>query len=152
MVDGCHGESSKEAENCNLLLVYLIYPSKNLVADFERNDTSPFSCPSLCHVSIFSFCHSQLLLTSTLLLPRFQRLHIPNHIRILLNTPITTEKTHTRHARNALANPLLILVRLIDHLLRFAVARKVIADKVIIAVVDDGVAESGEAVGVAKGV
>ena len=103
------------------------------------------------HLHFLTF--SCRMLTSTLLLPRRQRLHIPNHIRILLNTPVTTEKAHTRHTCNALADPLLlVLIRLIDHLLRFAVTRKVVADEIIIAMINDGVAKGSEAVGVAKGV
>ncbi len=85
-------------------------------------------------------------------LPGSQRLDIPNHIRILLDTPITAKKAHPRHTRNALADPLfLVLVRLVHQLLRLAIAAEIVADEVVIAMVDDGIAEGGEPVGVAKG-
>ena len=87
------------------------------------------------------------------MLPRRQRLHVPDHVRILLNTPIGAKEPHPAHASNALANPLLlVLIRLIHELLRLAIRCKVVADKVIVAVIDDGVAEGGEAVGFAEGV
>lgn len=42
------------------------------------------------------------------------RLNIPNRIRILLDTSIAAEESHSAHARNTFANPLiLILVSLI---------------------------------------
>ena len=80
-----------------------------------------------------------------------QRLHVPDHVRILLNAAITGEKPHAAHARDALADPLLlILVRLIDEVLRLDIAVEVVADEVVIAVVDDAVAEGREAARVAE--
>lgn len=86
---------------------------------------------------------------STLL--RRQRFHIPNHIRILLNAPITAEKPHATNTSDAFTDPLiLILVRLIHKRMRLDVAIKVIAHEVVIAVIDDGIAERGETSSVAE--
>ena len=87
------------------------------------------------------------------LLLRRQGLNIPDHIRILLDAPIAREETHAAHAADTLADPLvLILVRLVYQCLRLDVACKVIAHKVVIPIESDGIAESVETTGVAKGV
>ena len=80
---------------------------------------------------------------------RHQRLHIPDHIRILLNAAITTEKAHAGHTLNTLADPLLLIfIRLIHQFLRLDIAAEIVADEVIVAVIDDAVAERAEAGGV----
>ena len=82
---------------------------------------------------------------------RHQRLHIPDHIRILLNTAIATEKPHPGHTLNTLGHPLLLIfISLIDEVLRLDIAAEIVADEVIIAVIDDAVAERVEARSVAE--
>ena len=74
------------------------------------------------------------------------------HIRILLNTSITTKKPHalatlvivfSNQAR-------LILIRLIHQLVRLDITIKIIAHEVIIPMIDDRITQSGEAARVAK--
>lgn len=68
-----------------------------------------------------------------------------------MDAPVAAEEAHATHAGNAFADPLvLILVRLIHQRVRLDVAVEVIAHEVVIAVVDNGVAESGEAARVAE--
>ena len=90
-------------------------------------------------------------LSLSLLCLRLYRLHVPDTLRVLVDAPITREKAHTRHARDALANPLvLVLVRLVHQILGLDVAVEVVADEVIVAVVGHGVDEGGELALVAK--
>ena len=108
---------------------------------------------SKCPASQPASITSPLLTYLTKILLRHHRLHIPNHIRILLNASITTKEPHPRHTSNAFANPLiLIAIRLIHQLLRLDVGIEVIADKIIVAVVGDAVAQRAEARGVAEGI
>ena len=87
------------------------------------------------------------------ILLRHHRLHIPDHIRILLNTTITAKKPHPGHTNNALAHPLILIpIRLIHQLLRLDIGIEVVADEIIVAVIGDAVAERVEAGGVAEGV
>ena len=89
--------------------------------------------------------------TINLPLRRLHRLHVPDHLRILVNAPIAAEEAHARHARDALGHPLvLILVRRVDQLVRLAVAVEVVRHEVVVAVVDDAVDEGGELAGVAE--
>ena len=84
---------------------------------------------------------------------RRQRLYIPDALRILLNASVATEEAHPRHARDALGDPLvLILVRLVDERVRLDITIEVVADKVIVAVVADGADEGRELVGVTESV
>ena len=86
-----------------------------------------------------------------LLLGRHHRLHIPNHLRILINTPITTKEAHPAHTSNALRQPLLLIPkRLINQILRLAVAVEVIRDEVVIAMVDDSIRECREGARITK--
>ena len=63
------------------------------------------------------------------------------HIRILLNTPITTKKPHPRHTRNTLLQPsLLIPIRLIHQLMRLDITIEIIAHEIVVAVIGDGIA------------
>ena len=74
-------------------------------------------------------------------LVRRQRLHIPDPLRILLNTPITTEEPHPAHTLNTLPCPLLrVLERLIDQILRLHIGIEIIADEIIVPLVGDAVA------------
>lgn len=101
------------------------------------------------HLSSVQIIHLSLSPANSIL--GRQGLNVPDHIRILLNAPIATEEAHPAHAGDALANPLiLILVGLIHKRMRLDVAVEVIADEIEIAVIDDGVAEGGEAAGVAE--
>ena len=80
-----------------------------------------------------------------------QRLQVPDHFRILLDTPITTEEAHPRNARNAFLQPsVLVLVCLINKLVRFHIAVEIIRDEVVVALVDDAVAKSSEAARIAE--
>lgn len=72
---------------------------------------------------------------------RRQRLHIPDHVRILLDAAIAAEEAHPRYTRDALANPLLLVfIRLIHQFLRLDIAVEIIADEIVVAVVGDAVA------------
>ena len=83
---------------------------------------------------------------------RRQRLNIPDHLRILLDAPVAAEEAHPRHACDTLAHPLiLIFVRFINHFLRLDVAAEIVADQIVIAMVNDAVAKGVEAGGVTKG-
>jgi hypothetical protein len=80
-----------------------------------------------------------------------QGLNIPNHLRILINTPIGAEESHARHTSNAFSDPLLLVLEaLINELLRLAVACKIVRDKIVVTVVNNSVQKSRELVGVTK--
>ena len=107
----------------------------------------------------FHIIHMHKPTTASSLLPphlagdllRRQRLHIPNHLRILLNTAITTKKPHPANTLNAFTDPLLLIaIRLIDQLLRLDIRREIIGHEIVIPIIGDAVAQGAEAVGVAK--
>jgi hypothetical protein len=80
-----------------------------------------------------------------------ERLHIPDALRILVNTPVTREEAHPRHGGDGLCSPFLrVLVALIDELLRLDVRREVIRDKVVVAVVNDTVEQSRKPLGISE--
>jgi len=80
-----------------------------------------------------------------------ERLKIPDHLRILLDTPITAEEAHPSDTRNALFEPsFLILVCFVDHFVRLDIAVEVVRHKVVITLIDDTVAESRKAGSVAE--
>lgn len=117
--------------------------------------TSPFVPSSLPTsfrriLSAWTILRYNLLSTISVvgrLLLRHQGLDIPDHIGILLDAPITREETHAAHTADALADPfVLILVCLVYQRLCLDVARKVVAYKVIIAIVGNGVTKSAEAI------
>ena len=63
-------------------------------------------------------------------------------ISILLNAAIAAEEAHSAHTGDTLLHPtILVLERLIDKRVRFHVAVEIIRDKIIIALVDDAVAQ-----------
>jgi hypothetical protein len=102
-----------------------------------------------CCVSAFRFINSASSPIST----RRQRLHIPDHLRILLNTAITTKEPHPRHTLNRPPRPpLLVPIRLVHQILRLHVAGEVVAHEVVVAVVGDAAAQRAEAAAVAEGV
>ena len=75
------------------------------------------------------------------------------HIRILLNTPITTKKPHACHTRNTLLQPSrLVLIRLIHQLMRLNIRIEIVGHEVIIPMIGDRIAQRGKAARVAKGV
>ena len=77
---------------------------------------------------------------------RRQRLHIPDHLSILLNASITTKKPHPAHALNTFTNPLLLIaIRLVNQLLRLDIRREIIRHEIVIPVVGDAVAQGAEA-------
>jgi len=85
------------------------------------------------------------------LLGRIEGLNTPNLIRILLNAPIAAEEPHPRHRSDALLQPgIRILKGLVHEGMGLDIAIEIIRDEVIIALVDDGVAEGGEPAGVAE--
>ena len=86
-----------------------------------------------------------LLQSTCVSLLRGQRLHIPDALRILVNTSITAEEPHSRHTGDTLADPLiLVLVRLVNQRLCLVVAVEVVRDEVVITMLFDGTDESRE--------
>jgi len=82
----------------------------------------------------------------------FEHTHIPNHLGVLINTPVRAEEAHAGDAGDGLGEPgLLVLVGLVDEPVRVDVALEVVRDEVVVAVVDDGVDERGELARVAEG-
>jgi hypothetical protein len=76
----------------------------------------------------------------SLLFSHIQRLHVPNTLRILLDTPVTRKEAHPCHTRNTFPNPpILILKRLINQIVRLTVRPEVIRHQIVIAMLDDGV-------------
>jgi hypothetical protein len=72
-----------------------------------------------------------------------QRLDIPYHLCILVDTPVTREESHSSNTGDALGNPLfLVLVCLINQVLSLAVAVEVVRDEIVVAVLDDTIDES----------
>ena len=68
-----------------------------------------------------------------------------------MNASVTAEEAHPSHARDAFLQPsFLILERLIDKLVGLDIAVEVIGNEIVVAVLNDGVAESREAAGVSK--
>jgi len=64
------------------------------------------------------------------------RLHVPDALRILVDASVAAEEAHARHAGDALADPLvLVLVRLVHQRLRLHVAVEVVRYQVVVAVV-----------------
>ena len=84
---------------------------------------------------------------------RRQRLDIPNALRILQNAAIAAKEAHAAHALDALAHPLvLVLERLVDQGLGLDVGIEVVADEVVVAMVEDAVDQRAELASVAKDV
>ena len=78
---------------------------------------------------------------------RNERLDVPDHVRVLLDTPVTAEEAHPADAGDALFEPgILVLVRLVHERMRLDVAVEVVGHEVVVALVDDGVAQRAEAV------
>ena len=81
-----------------------------------------------------------------------QRLYIPDTLRILIDTPIRAKEAHSRNRRNRLRSPFLrVLEALVNELLRLDVACEVVANEVVVAVLDDAVDQRGERRCVAEG-
>ena len=109
---------------------------------------------SVRHRSTLPFLYTQYSISQAYSTSRLgnQGLNIPNAIRILLNAPIATEEAHTAHTGDAFGEPfVLILVRLVHESMSLNIAIEVIADEVVVAMIDDGADESRELVLVAKG-
>ena len=88
---------------------------------------------------------ANLVSVDTIRLPRWDWLAIPDLLRILLNTPVTAEEAHSCHGGDALFDPsILIFISFINKRMSLDIAVEIIRDKVIVAMVDDAVAESGE--------
>lgn len=80
-----------------------------------------------------------------------QRLHVPDHLGILINTSITGEKSHSCDRSDGLGQPLLlVLVRLIDELLSINIALEVVGDQVVVSMLDNGIDQSRELTSVTK--
>ncbi len=80
-----------------------------------------------------------------------ERLQIPDHISVLLDAPVAAEEAHSSHTSNALLEPsILVLVRFINQLVRLDITVEIVRHKVVITLVDDAIAESGELASVAK--
>jgi len=70
---------------------------------------------------------------------------VPDHLGVLINTPVASEETHPSDAGDTLRGPfLLILVLLVDEFLCLAVRRKVVRHQVEVSMLDDAIDESGE--------
>ena len=79
------------------------------------------------------------------LLLHIQRLNVPYALRVLLDTPVAAKKAHPGHAGDALGRPAILVAEgLVNELLRLAVGAEIIADEVVVAVVDDSVDEGRE--------
>lgn len=81
-------------------------------------------------------------MTSTTLLrtliPNVQRLNIPDLLSVLIDTTITAEKSHARHGRDTLGDPLiLIAVGLVDELVCLNVAVEVVRHEIVVSMVPD---------------
>ncbi len=82
---------------------------------------------------------------------RVHRLDVPNHIGVLLDASIAAEKPHPAHADDALADPLVVvLVRFVHQGVSLDVTVEIVADEVVISLVDDGITQRREPVGVAE--
>ena len=85
------------------------------------------------------------------LLLRVKRLDIPDTFCILLNTTVAAKETHPRHTSDALLEPgVLVFVGLVHKGVGLDVAVEVIADEIIITLIDDRVAKGAESAGIAK--
>ena len=83
---------------------------------------------------------------------RYDGLNVPYALRVLIDTPVAREESHSRDRRDGLCSPLLrVLVALVDELLRLDVRCKVIRNEVVVTMVHDAVEERREGAGVAKG-
>lgn len=80
-----------------------------------------------------------------------QRLNVPDALRILVDTPIAREESHTRHSEDSLGRPrLCVLVCLVNQLLRLHVRSKVVGDQVVVAVLDNTVEQRAECSSIAE--
>lgn len=95
---------------------------------------------SKCDLNVCCLFHTLIRVGQILRRLRVHWLYVPDHVRILLDTAITAEKSHAAHADNRLGDPLIVvLVRLIHQRMGFDVAIEVVTDEIVIPVVDDGV-------------
>lgn len=84
-------------------------------------------------------------------LRHLQWLHVPDSIAVLIDTAIAREEAHPANASDALSDPfLLILVRLVDQILRLAVAVEVVRHQIIITMVNNAINKSRELASVTK--
>lgn len=98
-----------------------------------------------------TFCSSLRITSSRAVRLRLDRLNVPDHLGVLVNATVAGEEAHTRHARDGLGQPLvLLLVGLVDQSLRVDVRLEVVRHEVVIAVVDDRVHQVGELSSIAK--
>ena len=109
------------------------HPPNSSSSSGTRSTTQPNYTPVLIAIGAIS-------------LLRRQRLAVPDLLSIFLNTAIATEEAHASHTSDALLEPgILVLVRLINQLVCFDVAIEVVGDEVIVAMVNNAVAQCGEA-------
>lgn len=81
----------------------------------------------------------------------WQWLNVPDHIGVFLNASVAAEESHPADAGNAFADPfILVLVCLIDECVCFDVAVEIVADEIIVAMIDNGVAKGREVASVAE--
>lgn len=80
-----------------------------------------------------------------------QRLHVPDSLGILVNTPVAREEAHTSNSGDGLGGPLFgVLEALVNELLRLDVRSKVVGYKVVVAMVNNAIDKRRELVGIAK--
>ena len=90
--------------------------------------------------------HLRIRLSFPIPLLRNERLDVPDHLRILLDTPVTAEETHPADARDALLQPsILVFIRFVHERMGLDVAVEVVRHEVVIAMIGDGVAQGAEA-------
>jgi hypothetical protein len=83
---------------------------------------------------------------------RHQWFNIPDHLRVLVDAPVTREEAHTSNTGDALRDPfLLVLVSLINQILGLAVAVEVVGDEIVVAVLDNTIHQGREGSGITKG-
>jgi hypothetical protein len=86
-----------------------------------------------------------------LLVLGLQRLHIPNLLSILTNAAIAREESHSGDRSDCLAGPLILVFKGFVHEgVSGNVGMEIIADEVIVAMINDGADESTKGASVSK--
>jgi len=81
-----------------------------------------------------------------------KRLHVPDRLSILINTPVAGEEAHPRNRSDRLRGPRLrVLEALINECLCLDVRREVIRNEIVISVLDNTVKQCREGLRVTKG-
>lgn len=129
----------------SIYLTYLSSPQSHFIF-FPIHSTSLHFISPHPSLSIDNFNPSTIHRPPpTLPLLRRQRLNIPNTLRILDDAPIAGKEAHPTHARDGLPEPtLLVAIGVVHEGLRLDVGVEVVADEIVVAVIEDGGDEGGE--------